>query len=135
MSRLSDIVNETKVFLFGNQFDLLGKIATIVGAIGYFNADSSWQGFYIGLGAIGLGTTLPLNCGLGGTFRAYKRTKEHIRNFGELDENFAKNAMFAGYCYGRGVYLAAKEMDKLESFGKAKADYKKEMQRIMRNIY
>lgn len=78
-----------------------------------------------GLESAGLLAGLSLEAGIAGmsyttcgtsTSKIYKRTKEHLRNFGKLDSRFFdtmvgfdKEGILAGYCQLQGMYLACRD--------------------------
>ena len=66
------------------------------------------------------------------TLKLYKRTREHIRDFGRLDERFVKtvirkgqNERTYGYCEQQGVYLAALHEGQTEIFRNIQKKYSK----------
>ena len=87
------------------------------------------------LAGMGIYSQIITDCGKG-TYEIYKRTKNHIQNFGGIDERFAKkifekkhdkisikDSSMRDYCELQGIYLAAKELNHANTFNELKKKY------------
>ena len=134
-------VQDCYVGLVGNRltmigYSLVGLIFSqdyIISEINSLNLDRPYElflrftlAFLTGCAGGFLGGT-----GLGiSTYRNYKKSQKHIKEFGRLRKKYARvliegseNCCFIGYCQQQGLYLAAKQAGQLDIFNEAKRKY------------
>ena len=130
--KISDAVHTAYVAVLGNRVTAAAYVSTF----NYFCASFSDylnSPTYFLLSTFALVGITPLfgatSCAEN-TIKLYKRTRQHIRDFGYLDERFVKkviskseNGSVYGYCEQQGVYLAAIHQGQAEVFRKVQKQY------------
>ncbi|MEM3074820.1 MAG: hypothetical protein QW727_02675 [Candidatus Pacearchaeota archaeon] len=128
--KIEEKVDDLLVALAGNRITLLSRTfttGTLIGTISY--GKESHFGTALGISLIGSIIVEGITAFGITTIESYKRTKNHIKEFGMLDEKFPKvffsdECTFLNYCYIQGVYLAAKKLNHLDSFNRIKTTSK-----------
>ncbi|MBI2667010.1 hypothetical protein HYX13_05345 [Candidatus Woesearchaeota archaeon] len=135
-SKFSEKAHDWYVALAGNRITLVGGLSflNLLTLVFSGKESSSYSVTYSAVSCLAgvllsplIGATL---CG-SNTIKFYHKTKEHIKQFGALDERFAKkiimvdneNTDFYGYCQQQGMYLAALHYGQVKSFREFQKKY------------
>jgi len=110
-SRLEQVLENARDYarcIAYNRYVIPGLVALGGGAYGALHTDNIVVGgLMISLGFFGAVASLSTSLGAQ-TYRAYKRTKRHITQFGRLDPEFVER-YDTDYCCLRGIRLAARD--------------------------
>jgi hypothetical protein len=135
--KFREILDNLETRVFGNRVTVVGASL----ALGFVAKNNiflgpetiDWSHFLYELSLGMAGTLLCARTRLGiGTYRTYRRVKEHIKKHGKPDPRFLRKAMaldiypypFTGYCQIQGTYLACRNTGFLEDFYKLREESK-----------
>jgi len=109
---ISENVYSKYVFLAGDRVNLACKLGFLWGVTSIFTEDTpSSMSLLATMFSVGLGALTSYGIG---TYKAYKKTSEHINELGRIDERFFRTIVkkedgyIVGACQIQGMYLAAK---------------------------
>lgn len=131
---LKETLGNLEVRLLGNRLFALGMPLLFGGfpASFMYLSNNDYRNFFLSIAATIVGAGLVgINADGRFTFKSYQRTKGHIEQFGEIKPEFFReyikdtNGRICGYCDVQGIYLAARELNKLESFYKNRREQSK----------
>jgi len=114
IDKVKNTLDNLEVKLIGNRLTALGYSLALGGLVGEgLNSNNlNYSLFATGL-ILSLATSTTA-----GTIKAYRKAKTHVRNGGELNENFFEEVLNENslYCTRQGLYLAVRKYGEIEKF-------------------